>query len=241
MTKVAVSPFAKAVSPFAPPPAPADLAPASSTDDRAAHKLKKDAKRKERRKKEKVVKKQAGSTRPAVAGGGSGSATPASSAADGGLRVFVGRLPQQTTEENLRAHFGVCGAVVGVDMLVRRNNSRFKGAAFVQFETAAGVAAALELDGKEINGKAAAVQAASGAAAPAAAAAAGKADEPAAGASSVFVGNLPASVTEKDLRKVSQGRLPQSTKEQQLAVTVLHNPRRSRRASILRNSCSLRS
>lgn len=159
------------------------------------------------------------------------------------LRVFVGRLPQQTTEADLRAHFSRFGAVGDVDMLMRRSNGRFKGAAFVHFESAAGAASALTLDGQEINGKAAAVQPAdSGGAttralAPAAAAgkakingkaaavqpadaggaptravapaaAAGKARGPTvdspAGASSVFVGNLPEGVSEKAVRKVQR-------------------------------------
>jgi RNA recognition motif-containing protein len=131
------------------------------------------------------------------------------------LRIFVGRLPQRTTEAELRTHFSGCGTVTEVDMLMRRSNGRFKGAAFVHFESAACAASALALDGQEINGKAAAVQPADAdgavartdaATAPAGETSASAVDPPA-GIASVFVGNLPEGVSEKAVRKVQRNPL----------------------------------
>lgn len=142
----------KAPATASPLPGSANLSLAAA----ASHKLKKEAKRKEKRRRE-------------AEGKNGGGGRPSASAAAGSHRIFVGRLGQKTTEQAIRAFFGPCGAVKGVDMLTRRGTNRFKGAAFVVFESAKAVALALALDGAELDGKSAAVQqpAAGGAAAAA--------------------------------------------------------------------------
>ena len=150
------------------------------------------------------ARKKAAATNPAAAAEATAPSS-ASSEAENKLRVFVGRLPQQTTEAMLRSHFGACGTVTGVDMLVRRSNNRFKGAAFVHFASEEGAANALALDGKEMEGKAVAVQAAGEGSKTGQSSEQVPKDakgEPAPSASSVFVGNLPEKLSEKALRKV---------------------------------------
>ena len=68
-----------------------------------------------------------------------------------GRRVFVGHLPQSTTEAELRRAFGGEGgrSVVDVEMMVRPGSGRFRGSAFLTFDSADSAAAALALDGSE--------------------------------------------------------------------------------------------
>ena len=124
--------------------------PATSTDERTKHRIKKDQKRKEKRRAAAEQKRQeAASVAP------SGKAAPSAAVSAPAHRVFVGRLAQSTTEDELERHFAACGPVTCVDMLRRRETNRFKGAAFVVFETAGAVDAALLLDGSDVGGEAA--------------------------------------------------------------------------------------
>ena len=68
----------------------------------------------------------------------------AAAAAAAGLRLFVGRLPQSTTEDELRALFD---GVAAVDMVRRPDTGRFKGSAFLIFDSEAAATKALKLDG----------------------------------------------------------------------------------------------
>jgi hypothetical protein len=138
---------------------------------------------------------------------------PSNGSSANSLRIFVCKLPQQTTEAELRRQFSGCGTVTKVDPILRRgkrNSGSFKRAAFVHFESVACAASALALDGQEIKGKAASVQLAEadGAMAKTAAATAPAGEtrpsavDPPAGISSVPVGNLPEGVSQKAVRKV---------------------------------------
>jgi RNA recognition motif-containing protein len=60
-----------------------------------------------------------------------------------GLRLFVGHLPQSATEEEIRALFNGLTEVI----MLRRVNGRFKGSAFLTFESSAAATQALKLDG----------------------------------------------------------------------------------------------
>ena len=66
-----------------------------------------------------------------------------SAAVAAGLRLFVGHLPQSATEEEIRALFD---GLTEVTML-RRVNGRFKGSAFLTFDSTAAATRALTLDG----------------------------------------------------------------------------------------------
>ena len=147
-----------------------------------------------------------------------------------GLRVFVGHLPQSTTEAQLRAHFEPAGEITEIAM-VRRHEPphRFKGMAFLTFVRKAQATRALALDGSLWSMPEAAAAAAglvrrivvSIAQPPAqggaresaegnggsdarqgpATAMSGSSASPAA-SSSCFVGNLPAEATAKQVRAV---------------------------------------
>ncbi len=156
-------------------------------------------------------------------------------AVEDGRRVFVGHLPQSTTDEAIRSHFGACGSLIEVDMLRRHDASRrFKGSAFITFEKAKHAARALKLDGSEWGHNAeggappkrivvalaqdpghrrdgatqreehGGASSARDGAAPQRGGAARDADGeagPPTRCASVFVDNLPASSTEKDVRR----------------------------------------
>ena len=76
--------------------------------------------------------------------------SPTSSTASGtqaSARVYVGNLPYKLTELELRALFGVCGAIVGVTLPLNAALGRHQGFAFVEFAETAAADAALMLDG----------------------------------------------------------------------------------------------
>ena len=77
--------------------------------------------------------------------------------ADSKHSVFVGNLPFDVDEEELRAHFAIeCGieGIVNVRIVRDPKTSLGKGIGFVQLETEAATAAALEVHGTKFNPKA---------------------------------------------------------------------------------------
>lgn len=68
-------------------------------------------------------------------------------------QLFVGNLAFTTTKEELEAAFSVYGPVVEVKIPIDRDTNRVRGFAFVTFETQSAAEKALELDGKELNGR----------------------------------------------------------------------------------------
>jgi len=77
--------------------------------------------------------------------------------ADSKHSVFVGNLPFDVDEEELRVHFAIeCGieGIVNVRIVRDPKTSLGKGIGFVQLETEAATAAALEVHGTKFNPKA---------------------------------------------------------------------------------------
>ena len=68
-------------------------------------------------------------------------------------QLFVGNLAFTTSKEELEAAFSVYGPVVEVKIPIDRDTNRVRGFAFVTFETQQAAEKALELDGKELNGR----------------------------------------------------------------------------------------
>lgn len=68
-------------------------------------------------------------------------------------RVYVGNLPFETTEEEVRRLFAPFGEVHGVDMITDRNSGRFRGFCFVEMEEEEADAAMAALDGKKLGGR----------------------------------------------------------------------------------------
>jgi RNA recognition motif-containing protein len=58
-------------------------------------------------------------------------------------RLFVGNLPYEATEEELRAHFSRAGSVRSIFIPLDRETSRPRGFAFIEFETSQEAAAAI--------------------------------------------------------------------------------------------------
>lgn len=69
-------------------------------------------------------------------------------------KLFVGSLAWGTTDESLRDHFAACGNVVSAKVITDRESGRSKGFGFVEFETDAEAAAAIDkLNGSELDGR----------------------------------------------------------------------------------------
>ncbi len=69
-------------------------------------------------------------------------------------KLYVGNLPFNTTDEQLRELFEQHGPTQSVNVIVDRETGRSRGFAFVEFETAEAAQAAREaLDGKEMEGR----------------------------------------------------------------------------------------
>ena len=68
------------------------------------------------------------------------------------LRIYVGNLPYQTTEEELQEAFGAHGQVESATVIRDQRTSRSKGFAFVEMPSSEEAQAAIEaLNGKEFN------------------------------------------------------------------------------------------
>ena len=59
-------------------------------------------------------------------------------------RLFVGNLPFSATEKELTEAFGECGTVVSVGIITDKFSGRSKGFGFVEMQTEAEAAAAIE-------------------------------------------------------------------------------------------------
>jgi len=138
---------------------------------------------------EKVEEKMEAAVIPARSNG----AAPAS---DEQLEVFVGRLSYDATEEDIKELFSTCGEVANVKLLYYPEGNS-KGGGFVKMATVEGRNKALELDGAEHMTRYIRVNPASEK--PAAKNSGRKRDRPS-GCTTIFVGNLPFTVTEDMVR-----------------------------------------
>lgn len=69
------------------------------------------------------------------------------------IEVYIGNLPFQTTEEEVRRLCSPHGKVKSVAMITDRDSGRFRGFCFVEMEEKAAEAAIAALDGKEVGGR----------------------------------------------------------------------------------------
>jgi RNA recognition motif-containing protein len=68
------------------------------------------------------------------------------------MKIYVGNLPQELTEEELRQEFGNFGAVSSVTIIKDRYDGRSKGFGFVEMASVSeGRAAITGLDGKTLK------------------------------------------------------------------------------------------
>jgi len=74
------------------------------------------------------------------------------------LNIYVGNLSYEATEDEVRALFAEFGEVDSVNLVTDRETGRLRGFGFVQMSDAAAGKAAIEgLNGKELAGRALAV------------------------------------------------------------------------------------
>ena len=68
-------------------------------------------------------------------------------------RIYVGNLPYEATEDEVRDLFAEYGTVDSVVMINDRETGRFRGFCFVEMENVAAGRAIEALDGKEVEGR----------------------------------------------------------------------------------------
>eukprot|EP01051_Picozoa_sp_SAG22_P011527 SAG22_NODE_1118_length_5518_cov_1.906994_2_plen_309_part_00 len=75
-------------------------------------------------------------------------ATPGASA-----RCFLGNLPYDITDEQVKEFFKECGSVVDLHWLTDKESGQFYGSGFIEFSTAAEAQAACGYAGSDLNGR----------------------------------------------------------------------------------------
>ena len=68
-------------------------------------------------------------------------------------QIYIGNLPFETTEEEVRRLCSPFGKVKSVAMIRDRDSGRFRGFCFVELEPAAAAAAISALNGQEVAGR----------------------------------------------------------------------------------------
>ncbi|MFH0898049.1 MAG: RNA-binding protein [bacterium] len=68
-------------------------------------------------------------------------------------KLYVGNLPNSVTSESLEELFAQFGTVENVTLIKDRETGRLKGFGFVEFENVADAEKALELNGKDFEGR----------------------------------------------------------------------------------------
>lgn len=66
-------------------------------------------------------------------------------------KIYVGNLPYNTTDEDLKSFFGACGEIVDAIIIKDRDTGLSKGFGFVGFATPEGSEAALAMNGQEMS------------------------------------------------------------------------------------------
>jgi RNA recognition motif-containing protein len=69
------------------------------------------------------------------------------------MRIFVGNLSYQTTEDQLAELFGQVGPVETATIITDRDTGRSRGFAFVEMDRDAGAQAIERFNGYELNGR----------------------------------------------------------------------------------------
>lgn len=69
------------------------------------------------------------------------------------MRIFVGNLSYQTTEDQLSDLFSEAGAVESATIVTDRDTGRSRGFAFIEMDKDAAAAAIEKFNGVELNGR----------------------------------------------------------------------------------------
>ena len=71
-----------------------------------------------------------------------------------GKRLYVGGLPFEATEDQVKSHFGTCGSVVNVKVISDRYTGRSRGFGFVEMSSDDEAQAAIQkLNGSEMGSR----------------------------------------------------------------------------------------
>ncbi len=68
-------------------------------------------------------------------------------------KLYVGNLPWQIDEATLRDIFGAFGDIKNISLIVNRNTGQSRGFAFISFFNETDATSAIEVNGKEIDGR----------------------------------------------------------------------------------------
>lgn len=69
-------------------------------------------------------------------------------------KLYVGGLPYESTEEDIKEAFGAAGTVVSVAIVMDKMTNRSRGFGFVEMSSPEEAQAAIEMwDGKELQGR----------------------------------------------------------------------------------------
>jgi RNA recognition motif-containing protein len=68
-------------------------------------------------------------------------------------KIYVGNLSYNTDDNSLREEFSDCGDIEELNLITDRETGRSKGFAFITFATEDAVTAAIEKNGKDVDGR----------------------------------------------------------------------------------------
>jgi RNA recognition motif-containing protein len=68
-------------------------------------------------------------------------------------KLYVGNLSFNTTEDEIRTHFGAFGEVISVSLITDRETGRLRGFGFIEMNDEGAMAAIQGMDGKELGGR----------------------------------------------------------------------------------------
>ncbi|KAL1189540.1 Phragmoplastin interacting protein 1 [Cardamine amara subsp. amara] len=119
-------------------------------------------------------------------------------------KLYVGGIPYQSTEDEIRSYFRSCGVITKVDCKMRPEDGAFTGIAFITFESEDGAKRALAFDRAAMGDRYLTIQqyVKTTPSIPRRNTSSGFAPEMVDGYNRVYIGNLAWDTTERDIRKL---------------------------------------
>ncbi|KAG2328933.1 hypothetical protein Bca4012_021449 [Brassica carinata] len=119
-------------------------------------------------------------------------------------KLYVGGIPYQSTEDEIRSYFRSCGVITKVDCKMRPEDGAFTGIAFITFETEEGANRALAFDRAAMGDRYLTIQqyVKTTPSVPRTRTSSGFVPEMVEGYHRVYIGNLAWDTTERDIRKL---------------------------------------
>ncbi|CAH2064061.1 unnamed protein product, partial [Thlaspi arvense] len=119
-------------------------------------------------------------------------------------KLYVGGIPYQSTEDEIRSYFRSCGVITKVDCKMRPEDGAFSGIAFITFETEDGANRALAFDRAAMGDRYLTIQqyVKTTTSVPRRRTSSGFVPEMVDGYHRVYIGNLAWDTTERDIRKL---------------------------------------